>query len=49
MWNGRIRALKKLLFYKTNKENLLKKRQQQPENHQTFLTQEIKQRFVIIS
>ena len=30
MWNGRIRALKKLLFYKTNKEHLLKKRQQQP-------------------
>lgn len=47
MWSGRIRALKNLLFYKTNKEHLFKKKK--PENHQTFLTQEIKQKFVIIS
>ena len=27
MWNGRKRALKNLLFHKTNKEHLLKKKQ----------------------
>ena len=50
MWNGRIRALKKICSYhKTNKDHLFKKKKKNTENHQTFLTQEIKQRFVIIS